>query len=234
MKALQITAYGAPLTYHEVPRPAVAGRQVLVRVTHCGMCHSDVHLHSGNFVIGDGQLQSIAGNHTLPFTLGHEIEGVVEEIGPDAELPPGVPLGTRCGVYPWIGCGHCPACLRGEEQLCDTPAALGVQKAGGYAEFVLVPEGRYLIPAEGLAPGHAGMLMCSGLTAYAALQRMRLAGSMEPWLLIGAGGLGLSAILLARAMDLAAPYVADPRRGRPRGRDGGGGRRPPSLRRRTR
>jgi D-arabinose 1-dehydrogenase-like Zn-dependent alcohol dehydrogenase len=209
VKALQITAYGAPLAYQDVPRPVPSGGQVVLRVTNCGMCHSDVHLHSGSFNIGGGQTQSVARNHTLPFTMGHEIEGVVAEIGPDAELPAGVAAGTRCAVYPWIGCGKCAACRRGEEQLCDAPAALGVQAAGGYADFVVVPHGRYLLPAEGLAPGHAGLLMCSGLTAYAAVLRMRLAGPAEPWLLIGAGGLGLTALSLARGMGLAPPHVAD-------------------------
>jgi D-arabinose 1-dehydrogenase-like Zn-dependent alcohol dehydrogenase len=209
VKALQITEYGAPLTYREVPRPVPTGSQVLVRVTNCGMCHSDVHLHSGSFNIGGGQSQSIARNHTLPFTMGHEIEGVVAETGPEAELPAGVAPGTRCAVYPWIGCGKCAACLRGEEQLCDAPVALGVQAAGGYADFVLVPHGRYLLPAEGLAPGHAGLLMCSGLTAYGAVLRMHLHGPDDPWLLIGAGGLGLTALSLARGMGLAPPHVAD-------------------------
>jgi D-arabinose 1-dehydrogenase-like Zn-dependent alcohol dehydrogenase len=209
VKALQITEYGAPLAYRDVPRPMPMGTQILVRVTNCGMCHSDVHLHSGSFNIGGGQSQSIARNHTLPFTMGHEIEGVVAETGPDAELPAGITRGTRCAVYPWIGCGKCAACLRGEEQLCDAPAALGVQAAGGYADFVLIPHGRYLLPAEGLVPGHAGLLMCSGLTAYGAVLRMHLSGPADPWLLIGAGGLGLTALSLARGMGLAAPHVAD-------------------------
>ncbi len=81
---------------------------------------------------------------------------------------------------------------------------------GGYAEYVLVPHARYLLPAEGLAPGQAGLLMCSGLTAYAALQRLRLSGPAEPWLLVGAGGVGLTALYISRALGLAAPCVIDP------------------------
>jgi D-arabinose 1-dehydrogenase-like Zn-dependent alcohol dehydrogenase len=210
MKALQITAYGAPLALNDIPTPSPQGRQVSVRVTSCGMCHSDLHIHSGGFTIGAGQVQSIAESHTLPFTLGHEIEGVLAAAGPDAVLPPGIEIGTRCAVYPWIGCGQCPACRRGEEQICDTPASLGIRAPGGYAESVLVPDARYLLPAQGLSPGHAGLLMCSGLTAYAALRRLGLPPqAADPWLLLGAGGLGLTAIALARALGLPAPHVAE-------------------------
>jgi D-arabinose 1-dehydrogenase-like Zn-dependent alcohol dehydrogenase len=210
MQALQIMSYGAPLALNDVPRPVPTGRQVLVRVQHCGMCHSDLHIHSGGFAIGGGQVQSVAGSHTLPFTLGHEIEGTVAQLGPEATPPPGLALGSAVAVYPWIGCGTCPACHRGEENLCDNPASLGIREAGGYATHVLVPDARYLLPADGLPPGQAGLLMCSGLTAYAALQRLRMSGPTEPWLLLGAGGVGLTALYIARALGLAAPCVIDP------------------------
>jgi D-arabinose 1-dehydrogenase-like Zn-dependent alcohol dehydrogenase len=208
MKTLQIAAYGAPLVLAETPKPVAQGREVVVRVAHCGMCHSDLHIHSGGFTIGGGQVQSIAGSHALPFTLGHEIEGVVDDVGAEAVLPEGMAVGSRVAVYPWIGCGQCAACGRGEENLCEAQQALGIQVDGGYAEYVKVPEGRYLLPAEGLAAGQAGLLMCSGLTAFAALQRLRVAAG-DAWLLIGAGGVGLTALGLAQAMGLPAPHVAD-------------------------
>lgn len=209
MRALQINAYGAALALNDVAERAPAGREVLVRVHSCGMCHSDLHLHSGGFHAGGGVKQSVEGSHSLPHTLGHEIEGQIAALGPDAVLPPGLGLGSRVAVYPWTGCGQCEACQAGEENICGAPRHLGIHAAGGFAEQVVVPDGRYLLPAEGLAPGRAGLMMCSGLTVFAALERCGVAGSARPLLILGAGGLGLTACHLARLMGGAAPVVAD-------------------------
>lgn len=209
MRAMQIEAYGAPLAAHSLPDPVPSGTEVVVRVQACGMCHSDLHIHSGGFNAGGGQTQSIAGSHSLPFTLGHEIEGVIEALGPQAELPTGLVLGSRVAVYPWIGCGTCPACMAGRELACTAPRQLGIHRDGGFATHVVVPDGRYLLDCAGLEPGRAGLMMCSGLTAYAALAHTGIAGSDQPLLLIGAGGVGLSALYLARMLGHAAPVVAD-------------------------
>jgi D-arabinose 1-dehydrogenase-like Zn-dependent alcohol dehydrogenase len=209
MRALQITEYGQPLTLATLPTPAPAAAEVLVRVTACGLCHSDLHIHSGFFNLGGGQTQPIAASHSLPHTLGHEIEGVLEATGPDAILPAGIAIGSRVAVYPWIGCGACAVCAADQETLCLAPRQLGIHRAGGFATHVTVPDGRYVLACDGVEPGRAGLLMCSGLTAYGALAKTGIAGTTAPLLLLGAGGVGLSAIHVARMLGGAAPIVAD-------------------------
>ena len=106
----------------------------------------------------------ISAGRALPFSLGHEIAGGVEEAGPDAAIA----RGRRVAVFPWIGCGACPACRHGEENLCAAPRHLGIAVDGGYASHLVVSHPRYLLDYGPLSPALAGALMCSGLTAYAA------------------------------------------------------------------
>jgi propanol-preferring alcohol dehydrogenase len=199
-----LTAYGAPLceTIADCPQPQ--NSEVLVRVSRCGVCHSDIHMQDGYFSLaGDKKLDVTAGR-TLPFTLGHEIAGIVDAAGPNAD----VAEGREVAVYPWIGCGVCGACKAGEENLCAAPRHLGIYADGGYASHVLIPHPRYLIDYTPLSPGFAGALMCSGLTAYAALKRMKDRVARGPLLLVGLGGVGMMGLALARAM-YADPVVAD-------------------------
>ena len=126
MLALQINQYGQPLALNAVAQPVPTGGEALVRVTACGMCHSDLHIHAGGFNLGGGQTQPIAGSHALPHTLGHEIEGVLEATGPDAILPAGIAIGSRVAVYPWIGCGACAVCAQGS---ASEVAGAGVDQA---------------------------------------------------------------------------------------------------------
>jgi D-arabinose 1-dehydrogenase-like Zn-dependent alcohol dehydrogenase len=205
MHRQSLTAYGAPLceTIVEAPRPQ--GSEVLVRIHRCGVCHSDLHMQDGYFTLGDGKQLDVRAGRTLPFTLGHEIAGVVESVGPDAEAK----VGAAVAVYPWIGCGQCPACRHGDENICVKPRHLGITVDGGYATHVLVPHARYLIDYAPLPASYAGALMCSGLTAYAALKRLASRASRAPLLLVGAGGVGLMGLALTRAMYGTAPFVAD-------------------------
>jgi D-arabinose 1-dehydrogenase-like Zn-dependent alcohol dehydrogenase len=162
----------------------------------------------------------VSAGRTLPFTLGHEIAGVIEAAGPDAAgavdrtgRPGGsVEKGRAVAVYPWIGCGRCAACARGEENICATPRHLGIQVDGGYATHVLVPHPCYLLDYAPLSASFAGTLMCSGLTAYAALKRVAANPahrSHGPMLLVGMGGVGMMGLALARNMLAHAPIVAD-------------------------
>jgi alcohol dehydrogenase len=206
MRRQSLTAYGAPLceTVAEAPRPQ--GSEVLVRIVRCGVCHSDLHMQDGFFVLGDGKQLDVRAGRTLPFTLGHEIAGTIESAGPAAE---GAMPGAAVAVYPWIGCGQCAACKAGDENICAAPRHLGITVDGGFATHVLVPHPRYLIDYAPLPAGYAGALMCSGLTAYAALKRLNDRAARAPLLLIGLGGVGLMGLALARAMYGTAPYVAD-------------------------
>jgi D-arabinose 1-dehydrogenase-like Zn-dependent alcohol dehydrogenase len=206
MKSFKIADYGQPLQEMDDPAPQPAGREVLVRVTGCGVCHSDVHIWEGYFDLGGGQKAPVSRGHTLPFTLGHEIVGTVEAMGPEAE---GCQVGDAAVVYPWIGCGECDMCKAGNEPSCPRPRNLGVHKDGGYATHVLVPDCRYLY-AYGDTPGElAATYACSGITAYGALKKVKDKVAGRHLLIVGAGGVGLAGLLIARAMTDATIIVAD-------------------------
>jgi D-arabinose 1-dehydrogenase-like Zn-dependent alcohol dehydrogenase len=170
------------------------------------VCHSDIHLQDGYFDLGGGQKLDVRGNRQLPFTFGHEIAGTVEALGPEAQ---GVGKGTRYAAYPWIGCGKCGLCARGDEHLCNAPRALGVTLDGGYATHVLVPHARYLLDVEGIAPEIAGPLMCSGLTGYGAIKKALPYLRAGPLLIVGLGGVGMMGLQFARALTDKPILVAD-------------------------
>lgn len=205
MHRQSLIAYGAPLCETVVDTPRPQGSEVLVRIERCGVCHSDLHMQDGYFALGGDRKLDVRAGRTLPFTLGHEIAGKIEGTGPDSTAK----LGADVAVYPWIGCGRCAACKFGEENICTAPHHLGVTVDGGFATHVLVPHARYLIDYAPLPVGYAGVLMCSGLTAYAALKRLADRAARGPLLLVGLGGVGLMGLALARAMYETAPFVAD-------------------------
>lgn len=202
MRCEAVTAYGKPLERLDQPTPAPGPGEAVVKVVRCGVCHSDVHLHDGYFDMGGGN-QLDAGS-PLPLVLGHEIEGEVVALGDGVSGPP---VGTRVAVFPWIGCGQCAACKRGDQHHCANNRQLGVRVWGGFADYVLVPDAAALIPAGDLAPGVAGVAMCSGLTAFSALKKIRPADASEPIVLFGLGGVGLSGLALAKAL-FKNPIVA--------------------------
>jgi D-arabinose 1-dehydrogenase-like Zn-dependent alcohol dehydrogenase len=201
-----LIAYGQPLCETLADLPTPRGTEILVRVDCCGVCHSDLHLQDGYFSLGGDKRLDITKDRALPFTLGHEIAGVVEAAGDAAE---GAAIGRRVAVYPWIGCGNCPACRGGDENLCSRHRHLGIAVDGGYASHVLVPHPRYLIDYEPLSPDFAGMLMCSGLTAFSALKHLGNRAERGPVLLVGLGGVGMMGLAIARALFHEPPLVAD-------------------------
>src|SRR3954470_6257680 len=206
LRRLSLTAYQAPLCETIVDCPEPKGSEVLIRIERCGVCHSDLHMQDGHFALGDGKMLDVREGRTLPFTLGHEIAGVVERAGPDAV---GTKPGARIAVYPWIGCGACAACKAGEENLCSNNRHLGISADGGFASHLLVPHPRYLIEYAPLSPSFAGALMCSGLTAYSALKRLTEHAKRGPALLVGLGGVGMMGLSIAKALFLHPPIVAD-------------------------
>lgn len=201
-----LVAYGQPLCETIVDCPAPRGTEVLVRIERCGVCHSDLHLQDGYFSLGGDKKLDVTAGRALPFTLGHEIAGVIESAGEQAK---DTVIGHRVAVYPWIGCGRCPACLAGEENLCSSHRHLGIAVDGGFATHVLVPHPRYLLDYAPLSPDFAGPLMCSGLTAYAALKKHGNRPDRGPVLLIGLGGVGMMGLAIARALFRTPPIVAD-------------------------
>lgn len=207
MLSYNVTKFGQRLEPANQPDPVPQGSEVLLRVTNCGVCHSDLHLWDGYFDLGGGKKLPVGGGEgALPMTLGHEITGEVIALGPDAS---GVAIGDKRVVFPWIGCGTCAYCLRGDEHICNKPRALGINRPGGYADRVLVPHGRYLLDYSGLPPELACTFACSGLTAYSALKKIGKLAADEPLLIIGAGGVGLAGVRLAKAVCGVAPIVAD-------------------------
>ncbi len=205
MHRQSLTAYATPLCETVADCPQPTGTEVLVRIARCGVCHSDLHMQDGYFLLGDGKQLDVRTGRTLPFTLGHEIAGAIESAGPEAK----VTLGAKVAIYPWIGCGQCAACKVGDENICVAPRHLGITVDGGFATHVLIPHPHYLLDYAPLSASYAGALMCSGLTAYAALKRLADRSERAPLLLIGLGGVGLMGLALARAMYGTAPFVAD-------------------------
>ena len=206
MKSYVIREFGAPLVPLETPTASPAGTEVLIEVRHCGVCHTDLHLREGSFDLGAGK--RLASRLALPHVLGHEIEGVVRATGPAAD---GVRTGDHFAVFPWIGCGRCAACRRGEENVClGETRQLGCSSGspGGYATHVMVPHPRYLIDYQSVDPALAAACMCSGLTAYSALKKAGPMGD-EDHVLIGCGGVGMMGIQFARARSARAALVAD-------------------------
>jgi alcohol dehydrogenase/propanol-preferring alcohol dehydrogenase len=203
MTSWRVAAFGEPLVrmVDEIPRPE--GAEVVLRVTAAGVCHSDLHISDGYFDLGGGKHMDLSVR--LPRTLGHEIAGEVVAAGPDAN----VALGAQRIVYPWIGCGDCALCAAGDEHLCARPQTLGFVRDGGFSDHVVVPDPRYLLDFGEIPPELAATYACAGLTAFSALRKAAPVSEQHPLLIVGAGGVGESAIRFARAVYDARPAVAD-------------------------
>ncbi|RPH42289.1 MAG: zinc-binding alcohol dehydrogenase [Burkholderiales bacterium] len=201
--------WGAALEPIEETLPAPSGREVTIRVTHCGICHSDLHIQAGGFDMGGGKLSSLERAGTkLPVTMGHEIGGEVVEVGPDVT---DAKVGDRVVVYPWLGCGECPTCLSGNDHLCNKGARnLGIQLPGGYSDLVRVPHERYLVPVGTLDPARAATFACAGITAYGAIRKLPEAEASDWIAVIGCGGVGMTAVALLSALSKAKVVAIDP------------------------
>ncbi len=194
MKAVRLIKPGSPLEKQEIAIPAVSARDVLIRVKGAGICHSDAHYRAG-----------VSPVKPLPLTLGHEVAGVVERTGADVE---GFSVGDRVCVHYLVTCGQCIYCKAGTEQFCPTGQMIGKHRDGGYAEFLVVPERSvFRLPDE--VPFEQGaILMCSSATSLHALNKARLSTS-ETVAIFGIGGLGISALQLARHFGAAKVFAVD-------------------------
>jgi len=206
MKSARITGPNEPLAVSSTETPKPQGNQVLVKVKSVGVCHSDLHLWEGGYDLGDGQFMKVTDRGVkYPVTPGHEIVGVVEDFGTDAS---GVSKGDEVLVFPWVGCGECPACKVGNENLCDTPKSLGVFQDGGYSDYAMIPNSKYLAKLDGVNSDTATSLACSGLTAYTAIKKSNQ-NSPEFLVIVGAGGLGLMGVQIAKAITKAKIICVD-------------------------
>jgi D-arabinose 1-dehydrogenase-like Zn-dependent alcohol dehydrogenase len=194
MRAVRLTQVGKPLEEAEIDLPEIGASDVLVRVAACGICHSDEHYRAG-----------ISRIDRLPVTLGHEIAGSIEKVGADIKH---VTPGDRVCVHYLAHCGTCEFCVRGLEQFCPTVEMIGKHRDGGYAEFIKVPgRNAFALPDE-ISFEIGAIMMCSSATALHALNKARLKPG-ESIAIFGFGGLGFSALQLARAFDCDQIYVVE-------------------------
>jgi D-arabinose 1-dehydrogenase-like Zn-dependent alcohol dehydrogenase len=206
MRSFQVCQCGAPLQMNEAEAPQPTGTQVLLKMLAAGVCHSDLHIWDGYYEIGGGKRLMLADRGIkLPLTMGHENVGEVVAAGPDAK---GVKAGDVRLVNPWMGCGECKVCQRGDENYCLKPQNVGVFNQGGYATHMLVPSHRHLFDIDGLSPTDAAPLACSGVTAFSALKKIPTLKD-EAVVIIGAGGVGLMGVTLAKKMGAKDVILVD-------------------------
>lgn len=212
MKSFKVADFKAPLQEFDEPTPLPSGTQVLIKVKAAGVCHSDLHIWEGGYDLGHGRkpLSLKDRGINLPLTMGHETVGEVLAFGPDVKPTDQGELrqGDVGLVYPWIGCGKCATCLGGDENMCLTPRSLGVYCDGGYADHMLVPHPRYLLNLRGLDPATTAPYACSGVTTYSALKKVEQHFD-TPIVMFGAGGLGLMALSLLKAMGGKGAIMVD-------------------------
>jgi D-arabinose 1-dehydrogenase-like Zn-dependent alcohol dehydrogenase len=207
MQSYQVVEHGKPLqsVLRETPKPK--GAEVLVRITHSGVCHSDLHIWDGYFDLGAGKRFYVKDRGCIPpFTMGHEPLGRVEALGPEAS---GVSTGKNYIVYPWIGCGKCAVCESGQDNYCLNNRFMGVTAPGAYATHAVIPDSKYLIDAEGIEPSFAATLACSGLTTYSAIRKFPTLGPSDWVVVLGCGGLGLVALSTMAALGIKNVIACD-------------------------
>jgi propanol-preferring alcohol dehydrogenase len=213
MKSFRVAEFNAPLKEMDEPTPQPSGTRVLIRVKAAGVCHSDLHIWEGGYDLGHGRkpLSLKDRGVSLPLTMGHETVGEIMAFGPDVKESDkgGLEVGDVVLAYPWLGCGKCKTCLGGDENMCIVkPSALGVYCDGGYSDHMTVPHPKYLIDLKGLDPVTAAPYACSGVTTYSALKKVESVLD-TPIVIIGAGGLGLMALSLLKAMGGKGAIVVD-------------------------
>jgi D-arabinose 1-dehydrogenase-like Zn-dependent alcohol dehydrogenase len=194
MKSVRMIEAGKALELQEIPIPSAGEKDILVRVRAAGICHSDAHYRAGRSSMGK-----------LPITLGHEVAGEVEWTGSQVRT---LNVGDRVALHYNISCGDCYYCSTGNEQFCTTVKMLGHHVDGGYAEYIAIPARNAIQLPEEIPFAAGATLMCASATALHALRKGRVKPG-ETVAVFGVGGLGLSAIQLAKAMGAVEVYAVD-------------------------
>ncbi len=194
MKAIRFIGARQPLQMQEISIPEIGERDILVKVKAAGICHSDAHYRAG-----------ISPVRPVPLTLGHEVAGVVEKIGLQVT---NVKVGERVCLHYNISCGDCYHCSTGNDQFCEKVLMLGHYTNGGYAEYISVPARNAIHLPDEIPFEQGATLMCASATAFHALRKSRLKGG-ERVAIFGVGGLGQSAVQLARAFGAIEVYAVD-------------------------
>jgi propanol-preferring alcohol dehydrogenase len=203
MRTVQITSIGQPLEMLDRPTPVPGPGEVLVRIMAAGICHSDVHYRDGRSPIA-----------RVPLTPGHEVAGIVVEVG-ESE-PESEPVQSRCHasegdrvcLHYLVTCGSCEMCLTGREQWCREAQMIGKDRDGGYAEYIVVPVRNAIRIPDEITDEHAAVMMCSSATSLHALRKARMRPG-DNVAIFGCGGLGASAIQIARVMGASEVFGVD-------------------------
>lgn len=193
MRAIRMLAAKTPLAAAEVQEAAVGKRDVRIAIKASGICHSDAHYRAG------------FGNVPYPRTPGHEVAGVITEVGDDVR---DLAVGDRVAVHYLLSCMTCRSCRDAGEQFCETGRMVGKHADGGYAEGIVVPAHNAIPIPDNVAFETAAIMMCSTATAYHALRLANLQPGMRVAIL-GFGGLGTSAVHLARALGAGLVAAVD-------------------------
>jgi 2-desacetyl-2-hydroxyethyl bacteriochlorophyllide A dehydrogenase len=193
MHAIRLVEPTQPLQLTELSDPTPGAGEIVVDVQRAGICHTDAHYRAGT------------GKTNLPVTLGHEVAGVVSAVGADVT---DLREGQRVALHYLLSCGECPRCKRHGEQFCPDGQMIGKERDGGYAQRIVVPAFNAIRIPDGVSSDVAAIMMCSTATAYHAL---RLAGIRkgDSVSVLGFGGLGVSAVQLARALGASEVYAVD-------------------------
>jgi D-arabinose 1-dehydrogenase-like Zn-dependent alcohol dehydrogenase len=194
MKAIRLVEIGQPLQMQGVDEPTVGNLDVLVRVKAAGICHSDAHYRAGTSPVGH-----------LPITLGHEVAGIVQDVGANVS---GIQADDRVAIHYMVTCGECTYCNLGSEQFCLKGQMVGKHRDGGYAEYIVVPARSAVLLPDEIPFEQGAIMMCSSATSFHALRRSRLQAG-EQVAVFGIGGLGMSAVQLARALGALDVYAVD-------------------------
>lgn len=193
MQAIRLVEPTQPLQLTELSDPPPGAGEIVVDVQRAGICHTDAHYRSGT------------GKTNLPVTLGHEVAGVVSAVGADVTE---VREGQRVALHYLLSCGECPRCKRHGEQFCPEGQMIGKERDGGYAQRIVVPAFNAIPIPDGVSSDVAAIMMCSTATAYHAL-RLGNIQKGDSVAVLGFGGLGVSAVQLARALGASEVYAVD-------------------------
>lgn len=199
MRAVRLAAVGQPLQMQEIQLPVVGERDVLIKVKAAGICHSDAHYRAG-----------VSSAGPLPLTLGHEVAGIVEKRGAQVAT---VKVGDRVCIHYLATCGNCSYCSTGNEQFCVKGEMIGKNRDGGYAEYMVMPARSVVHLPDEISFEQGAVLMCSSSTCFHALRKAKLVTG-ETVAIFGAGGLGMSAIQLAKAFGALDIYAVDVNQGK--------------------
>ena len=213
MKAVKLSEPKGVVTIEDVEIPTPSDGEILIKMEASGLCYTDVHICDGDWAMIDGKIKR-------DLTLGHEAIGLIEAVGQGVD---GLKVGDRVAA-PFLrsSCGKCKQCLRGEENHCPNPTALGMSHDGSHADYVIAVADYVASVPPGLSPEQAAPLACAGLTVFSALRKCEV-GVGTKLGIIGIGGQGHYAIQLANLMgatvyamdvdpekvDLAAKYGAE-------------------------